>query len=168
MICIRLTAKQPIYRSIWCKPKSRIFWPSASEGQFGNDWRRENLRMNKETFDIICHEFKPYFSKAVTKFRNPISVDECIAVTIWRLATNVEYRTIGCLFGLGTSTVGKLVLETCKAIVEVLLPKVVKFHSSLSSIKEIIDGFENLWGFPQIVGAIDGSHIHIMKPVESA
>ena len=25
---------------------------------------------------------------------------------------------------------------------------------------------ENLWGFPQVVGAIDGSHIPILKPIE--
>ena len=32
-----------------------------------------------------------------------------MAVTLWKLATNVEYRTLSELFGLGRSTVGEIV-----------------------------------------------------------
>ena len=84
-----------------------------------------------------------------------------MAVTIWKLATTIEYRTLSVLFGLGRSTVGQIVIETCAAITNHLLPRFVK-------MKEIIDGFENLWGFPQAAGAIDGSHIPIIRPEESA
>ena len=35
-------------------------------------------------------------------------------------------------------------------------------------MKEIINEFEILWRFPQVIGAIYGSHIPILKPVESA
>ena len=52
----------------------------------------------------------------MTCFRNPVSAEQCIAVTFWRLATNVELRKISALFGLGQSTVSKIVNETCKAI----------------------------------------------------
>ena len=34
-------------------------------------------------------------------------------------------------------------------------------------MKEVVDGFETFWGFPQAVGAIDGSHIPIIRPEES-
>ena len=34
--------------------------------------------------------------------------------------------------------------------------------------KEIVEGFETYWGFPQAAGAIDGSHIPILCPDESA
>ena len=37
-----------------------------------------------------------------------------------------------------------------------------------TQLKEIIDGFEKLWGFPQTAGAIDGFHIPIIRPEESA
>ena len=36
-------------------------------------------------------------------------------MTIWRLATNVEYRILSELFGIGKSTVGEIVIETCNA-----------------------------------------------------
>ena len=48
-----------------------------------------------------------------------------------------------------------------------MLLKYVKKPSE-ERMKEIIDEFETLWGFPQVIGAIDGSHVPILKPVESA
>ena len=63
-------------------------------------------------------------------------------------------------FGLGRSTVCTIVLETCKAITEFLLPKFVKMSQG-ESLKEVIAGFDRL-GFPQTVGAVGGTHIPIM------
>jgi hypothetical protein len=90
-----------------------------------------------------------------------------VAVTIWRLVTNIEYRTIGALFGLGHSTVGEIVLDTCEFIVIYLLPKYIRVPKN-DSIREIVYGFEHKWGFPQTVGANDGTHIPIIRPLESA
>ena len=53
--------------------------------------------------------------------RSPVSVEEQIAVTAWKLATNVEYRTLASLFGLGGSTVGEIVVETCEVVTTKLL-----------------------------------------------
>ena len=35
-------------------------------------------------------------------------------------------------------------------------------------LREVVDGFKSRWGFPQVVGAIDESHIPIIRPSESA
>lgn len=107
------------------------------------------------------------YTVQVTNFRSPVSVEERVAVTIWKLATNVEYRTLSSLFGLGRSTVGKIVVETCRAIATHLLPQYVQIPCG-EKLKEIVDGFETFWGFPQAAGAIDGSHIPIIRPDESA
>ena len=53
--------------------------------------------------------------------RSPVTVEERVAVTVWKLATNIEYRTLASLFGLGRSTVGKIVLETCNIMTTKLL-----------------------------------------------
>ena len=57
-----------------------------------------------------------------------MSVEETVAVTIWKLATNVDYRTLLALFGLGRSAFGKVVVhvESCHAIAAHLLPQYVK------------------------------------------
>ena len=96
-----------------------------------------------------------------------MSVEERVAVTLWKLATNIEYRTLSSLFGLGRSTVGEIVVETCKALTNHLLSMHVHIPSG-DKLRDIVDGFESDWGFPQAAGAIDGSHIAIVRPTESA
>ena len=79
----------------------------------------------------------------------------------------MEYRTLSALFGVGRSTVGLIVVETCQAIATHLLPRHVQIPQG-EHLKEIVDGFETCWGFPQVAGAIDGSHIPILLPDQSA
>ena len=96
-----------------------------------------------------------------------MSVEVRVAVTIWKLATTVEYRTLAALFGLGRSTVGQIVIDTCAAIMDHSLSRFVKVPDR-THLKTIVDGFEDLWGFPQAAGAIDGTHIPIIRPETSA
>ena len=72
-------------------------------GLYDDAWWRENLRMTKDTFEKVCNEVKPYITRQVTRFRQPVSVEARVAITIWRLSTNIEFRTIANLFGLGKS-----------------------------------------------------------------
>ena len=89
-------------------------------GVYGQDWWRENLYMTLDTFEILCTELKPHHGRQVTRFREPMCMEMRVAVTIWRLATNVEYRTIA---GLGRPTVGEIVLDTYAVITRILTPK---------------------------------------------
>ena len=103
----------------------------------------------------------------VTNFRFLISVEERVAVTIWKLATNVEYRTLSALFGLGRSTICTIVVNICHAIATHLLPECVQIPNH-NRMKEVVEGFEKYWGFPQAAGEIDGTHIPIVHPPKSA
>ena len=69
-----------------------------------------------------------------------------------------EYRTLRHLFEIGRSTVCEIVQETCKSIIEHLLPKYICFSSS-ENLNTIVDGFEQKWSIPQCIGAIDGAHV---------
>lgn len=152
---------------VWCKERSKDWWTRVVSGSYGDEWWYDNLRMSKETFDALCMELQPYLQRRDTTFRKAVSIEGRVAVTIWRLATNAEYRTIAELFGLGRSTVGEIVLDTCGAIADHLLMRYVCFPQG-DRLREVVDGFERQWGFPQVVGAIDGTHIPIIKPDDSA
>ena len=70
----------------------------------------------------------------------PVFVDKQIAVTIWRLPTNIEYRTISALFGIGISTVCTIVCNTTCAITQHSLPLYVQIPSQ-ERLREIVQEF---------------------------
>ena len=59
-----------------------------------------------------------------------------------------------------------LVRKVCEAIVDILLPRYIKVPSG-DRLRDVVDDFDCKWGFPQCVGAIDGTHIPIMSPTEN-
>ena len=93
-------------------------------------------------------------------------MEETIAITLWRLGTNIEYRSIAHLFGVGVSTVCVTVQEVCNAIVNNLFQRYIKIPTGQSA-ETVVDGFLHRWGFPQCFGAIDGSHIPIIAPTRN-
>ena len=127
-----------------------------------HDWV-ENFRMKKETFVYLCNKVRPMIFWQSTRFRQAISVERRVAITLWCLATPCEYRSIAHLFGIARSTVCTIVHDTCRAILRALMDVYIKFPSG-EALEKVIDGFENKWGFPQCVGASDGSHIPISAP----
>ena len=81
--------------------------------------------MSRDTFHIICNELCPYIQKESTNMRSPVTVEERVAVTVWKLATNIEYRSLASLFGLGRS-IRNIVLETSSIMTTKLLPCFLK------------------------------------------
>ena len=126
------------------------------------DWM-ENFRLSQETFKYLCRQLRPYIQHSNTRFRDAVSVEKRVAITLWTLASPVEYRTVGHLFGVGRSTVCEVVNETCKAIVDHLLHQYI-FFPSVEHQEHYINNFERKWGVPQCIGAIDGSHIPVSPP----
>ena len=59
-------------------------------------------------------------------------MEKRIAIVLWRLGTNVEYRTISRLFGVGMSTACNNVYEVCKAVVDSLLNKYISIPGLLT------------------------------------
>ena len=75
---------------------------------------------------FICDRLRHFLSKNATRMRRPVSVEKREAITLWRMATNVEYRSIAHMFGVGRSTVGKVDLKVSQAITEHLAPEFIR------------------------------------------
>ncbi|XP_041369950.1 protein ANTAGONIST OF LIKE HETEROCHROMATIN PROTEIN 1-like [Gigantopelta aegis] len=82
------------------------------------------------------------------------------------MASTAEYRTIAYLFGVGKSTVSESIHDVSEAIINVLMDEYLYFPKD-DDLKEVINGFQKKWNFPNFAGAIDGYHIPIIGPQDS-
>ena len=152
---------------LWSKERSGIWWEETVLKAFvDKDWI-ENFRMSRSTFMYLCNEIREEIQKNDTVMRKACSVEKRVGISLWFLSCGSDYRTIGHLFGVSKSLVSLVVREFCHAVRKVLLPKYIKFPEG-DDLKKVVDGFKHKYGFPQCVGAIDGSHIPIVSPQQYA
>ena len=97
--------------------------------------------------------------------RKAIPSERRVALTLWVLATNADYRNIGHLFRAFKPTVCVATKDVYTAIVRKLLPKYIRILTA-DGLKDVVEGFKHKWGFPQCAGAVDGTHIPIISPEE--
>ena len=137
-------------RSVWVKSRSQAF--EFTTTSWSNlEWKR-NFRVSKATFQHLCSELSGCVQRSST-VRAAIPVEKRVATALWRLGTNVEYKTISHLFGVGVLTACVIVHDLCKSIVDVFLTKYIKIPTGNQAM-EIVRGFEATWGFPQCFGAV--------------
>ena len=148
------------------KLRSSHFWEFIVKRSFNErDWY-EYFRMRKQTFNYLCSKLRPAIEKRNTVLRAAICVEQRVAVCLWCLASSVEYRTVAHLFGISVASVCLIVRNVCKAIVKVLMPKYIRLPKTEDELVNIVAGFQDTWGFPNCMGALDGSHIPISTPSE--
>ena len=118
-------------------------------------------------FLVLCEELRPYIERQRSSFREPVSVETQVAVTLYYLADEGRIRKISNAFGLGKSTVSTIIRRVTGAISRNLASKYIKLPCTENEVKESTEIFYSKHGFPQCIGAIDGTHIPIKKTVEN-
>lgn len=84
-------------------------------GQFKNF-----CRMSSEDFQNLIDLLSPKIQKRDTNFRECIPVKERLAITLRFLATGDSFISLSYLFKVSRQTISAIVIEVCKALVEVL------------------------------------------------
>ncbi|XP_065119815.2 uncharacterized protein [Paramisgurnus dabryanus] len=165
MLIFRKYCQRPM-RSIWTRARNDSWWPHINATWTDDDWLK-NFRMRRGSFRLLCDTLRPWLTRQNTKYREAVPVETRVAICIWRLATNLEYRSISQLFGVGLSTCCTITQEVVTAINVVIKPLYIK-HPSAAEFRQIIQGFRDKWRFPQVAGAIDGTHIKIKAPPDNS
>ena len=99
----RRTAPLIVERRIWSKEKSTDWW-NRTVVEFNDEEWRENFRMSRTLFNYLCSELREQIERQDTRLRCAIPVDRRVAITLWRLATNADYRSTGHIFGVAKGT----------------------------------------------------------------
>ena len=76
---------------------SLTFWNDCIE-KFNDLQFKKNFRVTRNTFDIICDRIGQDINSNDIRSINILSVQIKVGVTLWRLATNLEYRSIAQIF----------------------------------------------------------------------
>ena len=130
---------------------------------FHEIWRRE-VGFSVETFDFIKNLVRDKMEKQNTFLeRKAIPLEKRVAVAFWRLATGNSYRSISKVFGIGLTSVTKIVYEFCESIFEEY-GQFTKFtangHETALEIEKI--SYFSQTVLPQVAGIIDGIHTEIL------
>ena len=101
----------------------------------------------------------PLVTKLSTNYREPISPEQRLSLTLSHLATGESQISISLQNCIERQAISKIIPETCKAIYDALVAKYVNTPSSQEDRLAISQQFEDRWNLPHIVGALNGKHI---------
>ncbi|KAG8278504.1 hypothetical protein J6590_108213 [Homalodisca vitripennis] len=108
----------------------------------------------------------PMVAKKNTNWREVISVNDRLAITLRFLATGDSYHSLMYLFKVSKQSISQIVPEVCSALVS-MLEDYIKTPSKPEEWKSIATDFKRAWQFDQCIGTLDGKHIVIKAPENS-
>ncbi|KAI8117386.1 Protein ALP1-like [Lucilia cuprina] len=128
------------------------------------DLYRNFLRMDIEQFDHLLLLVTPHIKKADTNMRQSISAGETLVMTLRYLATGENFRSLQFLFRIPVSTISRIIPEVLDAIYKVLVGKYLQTPCDTDAWMSVSSKFNELWHFPNCIGAVDGKHVVMDAP----
>ncbi|XP_017487762.1 PREDICTED: putative nuclease HARBI1 [Rhagoletis zephyria] len=118
--------------------------------------------MSKDSFNMLCKKLSPYLPCPEVFVTPPLTISHQVALCLYKIASCAEYRVVGDVFGVHKSTVHKYFHLVINAILQ--LRAEYLYFPKLEEAKTIAIAFQKITNIPNIIGAIDGTHIPILPP----
>ena len=164
-------------RKLKSTPKKKRFWvaPGRTDKWWINMWTGEslteewvkNFRMPKEKFDQLADGLRPYISSDPSSPRMGLPVEKKLAITLHLLKDTGSITLTANALRVSGPTVSKTFRKVCYAISNHLGPKYIKVPRG-NELKQSVTSFQERFGFPQVLGCVDGTHIEIEKLTENS
>ena len=148
--------------------RTEQWWLNLYNGMLPEREWKENLRMDPAVFMSSADELRPFLEPGQSpRGLDVLSVEKQLAMTLYFLKDQGSLIMTANAFGVAHCTVSVVVRKVCDLITNVLGAKYVKLPTTDQEMKDLIDGMENKYGFPQVFGCVDGTHIPIAQPCEN-
>lgn len=132
---------------------------------YHDGWCRINLRCNMNSFLHIADLIQGKWNEV----NSPIGKNayffhrERVAVTLHFLTHSGAVHESAQCFGMGKASALRYIDEVIQVILSIKT-QIVSFPKTAEQLNKLADEFERIGGFPNVVGAIDGSLIEIQRP----
>ena len=158
-----LRERAALRRQAWVYPRPQEWFEEMYRNRNLEALWKKHFRVTRDTFDYICQLIEGDLQKEDTRLRKAVPVYKRVAVALWRLGSGNSYRTTGITFGLGKSTVIKICNEFTRVIIR-RKDVFIKFPVDEEDVTLAIRRMKSIAGLPNVIGAIDGSHVQIKAP----
>ena len=154
----------------WKNPgRTEKWWTNILDGAMLPEEWLMNFRMSRDDFMNLEEKLRPFIKPCQNSFRgDTISSFKKLAMTLYYLKDQGSLRMTSNTFGVGHSTVSHSIRQVSHAVVTVLGPQLIQFPTTTEGLNEVMARFESKFGFPMVVGCVDGTHIPIKQPNENA
>lgn len=151
-------------RRIWVYPRPQHWLEEMLNNRVLHSLWKKHFRVSRGTFDYICGIVSHDIQRQNTRLRRAIPVQKRVAVALWRLGSGNSFRSTAITFGIGKASAVKICHSFSEAINR-SMNEFISLPADENEVKETINRFEEKVNFPQVVGAIDGTHVEIKAPL---
>ena len=97
-----------------------------------------------------------------------LDVERQVALTLYYLSDEGRMRKTANAFGLSRSSVSVVIRRVTHAITVYLGPQYITVPTTETAVNSHVAKFFNAFAIPQCLGAVDGTHIEIKRPVANS
>ena len=105
-----------------------------------SEWK-DNFRMSRPSFLLLCEELRPFVLKKATKMRLAVDVERQVASTLYHLSDEGRIRKTANAFGLSLSVISNIIRRVCIAITVHLGSKYIKLPFTEAEVTELVSKF---------------------------
>ncbi len=124
---------------------------------------KQQTKLILETFQFLCNIVGPSLGRVDSCMKSCIPIETWVAIALFHLSNGYTLQICGEIYGVVESTTSINVGDFCATIKKHLKPLMVEGLTT-SSIRKMVDEFEELQGMPYVFGVVDGSYISIVAP----
>ncbi|KAM7308472.1 protein ANTAGONIST OF LIKE HETEROCHROMATIN PROTEIN 1 [Ixodes scapularis] len=142
-------------------------WFEETVPRLGEQHFRACFRESSTTFRYLVDVCRSTMQRQDTAMKTAITVEKRVAISLYRLCSTAEERTIGHLLAVGQSEVNESYREFCDVVIEELEARTVLMIRN-EDLQHHMHEFQAVLRFPNAIGALDGCHLPVSPPKDSA